>query len=109
MDMAARIYHPNMLQFIRATQKRQMVIITELKPASLRRAATKQLLPSPKMASSIALDMARALNSFIAISAVPMSSSSFCPTAAGEPKSQTVAPQSTSGYLQIHWPSEETS
>ena len=37
MDMAARIRHPNLLQFIGATQEGEMVILTELMPTSLRR------------------------------------------------------------------------
>ena len=37
MDMAARIRHPNLLQFIGATQEGDMVILTELMPTSLRR------------------------------------------------------------------------
>ena len=34
MDMAARIRHPNLLQFIGATQEGEMVILTELMPTS---------------------------------------------------------------------------
>ena len=37
MDMASRIHHPNLLQFIGATNVGQMVILTELMPTSLRR------------------------------------------------------------------------
>ena len=61
MDMAARIRHPNLLQFIGATQEGEMVILTELMPTSLRRELRRDNL-SPDQATTIGLDVARALN-----------------------------------------------
>ena len=61
MDMAARIRHPNLLQFIGATQEGGMVILTELMPTSLRRELENNNLP-PRQATAIGLDVVRALN-----------------------------------------------
>ena len=61
MDMAARIRHPNLLQFIGATQEGEMVILTELMPTSLRRELERGNLPRDQ-ATPIGLDVARALN-----------------------------------------------
>ena len=61
MDMAARIRHPNFVQFIGATLEGQMVILTELMPANLRRELERGYMP-PNQAISIGLDVARALN-----------------------------------------------
>ena len=61
MDMAARIRHPNLLQFIGATQEGEMVILTELMPTSLRRELERGNLPCDQ-ANPIGLDVARALN-----------------------------------------------
>ena len=64
IDMAARIRHPNLLQFIGATQEGEMVILTELMPTSLRKELErdKHNYMSPKQTISISLDVARALN-----------------------------------------------
>ena len=61
MDMAARIRHPNLLQFIGATQEGEMVILTELMPTSLRKELEKEYL-RPSETFAIGLDVARALN-----------------------------------------------
>ena len=65
MDMAARIRHPNLLQFIGATRRGQLIILTELMPTSLRRELESRqehdLMPLEQV-TSIALDVARALN-----------------------------------------------
>ena len=61
MDMAARIRHPNLLQFIGATQEGEMVILTELMPTSLRRELEREYL-LPSQTTAIGLDVARALN-----------------------------------------------
>ena len=61
MDMAARIRHPNLLQFIGATQEGQMVILTELMPTSLRRELQIGNF-SPNQATPTGLDVAKALN-----------------------------------------------
>ena len=103
MDMASRIRHPNLLQFIGATNVGQMVILTELMPTSLRRELEKGYL-RPTQATTISIDVLRALNylhlmrhtlSFTVTSAVPMSFLSLPPMVPGEPKFQTMA-QSTS-------------
>ena len=62
MDMAARIRHPNLLLFIGATLKGEMVILTELMPTSLRRELQREYHMSPRLTISIGLDVARALN-----------------------------------------------
>ena len=61
MDMASRIRHPNLLQFIGATNVGQMVILTELMPTSLRRELEKGYL-RPTQATTISIDVLRALN-----------------------------------------------
>ena len=61
MDMASRIRHPNLLQFIGATNEGQMVILTELMPTSLRRELEREYLP-PSQATTISIDVLRALN-----------------------------------------------
>ena len=61
MNMAARIRHPNLVQFIGATQEGEMVILTELMPTSLRKELEREhMLPS--QVTSIGLDVLRALN-----------------------------------------------
>ena len=58
MDMASRIRHSNMLQFIGATQEGQMIILTELMPTSLRRQLERKVKFPPQTTPSIALDVA---------------------------------------------------
>ena len=61
MNMASRIRHPNLLQFIGATLEGEMVILTELMPTSLRKELKKQAI-LPKHVNMIGIDVARALN-----------------------------------------------
>ena len=61
MNMASRIRHPNLLQFIGATLEGEMVILTELMPTSLRKELKKQAI-LPKHVNMISLDVAGALN-----------------------------------------------
>ena len=61
MNVAARIRHPNLLQFIGATLEGEMVILTELMPISLRKELKRQAM-SPYHATGVSLDVARALN-----------------------------------------------
>ena len=61
INVAARIRHPNLLQFIGAALEGEMVILTELMPTSLRNELKKQPM-SHGQASGISLDVARALN-----------------------------------------------
>ena len=61
MDVASRIRHPNLLQFIGATKVGQLMIITELMPTSLRRELEKHSLLRSQVIS-IATDVVSALN-----------------------------------------------
>ena len=63
MDVASRVRHPNLLQFIGATKVGQLMIITELMPTSLRRELEKHSLLRCRVISlSIATDVVSALN-----------------------------------------------
>ena len=60
--MAARLRHPNLVQFIGATMEGNMVILTELMPTSLRAQLQQDIYMPPKIVMSVSLDVARALN-----------------------------------------------
>ena len=64
MNMAARVRHPNLVQFIGATMDSEMIILMELMPTSLHRYLTSSspAVPASSVCISIALDVARALN-----------------------------------------------
>ena len=63
MNMAARVRHPNLVQFIGACMEGEMVILTELLPTSLRRELEREgYHMSPHQLLSISLDVVRALN-----------------------------------------------
>ena len=63
MNMAARIRHPNLAQFIGACMEDGMVILAELLPTSLRKELERgDHHMSPDQLKSISLDVARALN-----------------------------------------------
>ena len=62
MNMAARLRHPNLVQFIGATMEGNMVILTELMPTSLRAQLQRDIYMPPKVVMSVSLDVARALN-----------------------------------------------
>ena len=62
MNVAARIRHPNLVQFIGATSKGEMVILTELMPSSLRRELEREYCLQLSQVTSISRDVARALN-----------------------------------------------
>lgn len=62
MNMAARIRHPNLVQFIGATQEGEMIILTELMHTSVRKVLEDGSSMSVEQAKSISLDVARALN-----------------------------------------------
>ena len=62
MNMAARVRHPNLLQFIGATLHGELIILTELMPTSVRRELENERTFSPKQITSISLDVVRALN-----------------------------------------------
>ena len=61
MNMASRIRHPNLVQFVGATLEGEMIILTELMPTSLR-AVLEQRAISLLEITTISLDVARALN-----------------------------------------------
>ena len=61
MSIAAKLRHPNLLQFIGVTVEPRMNILTELMPTSLRALVNRTQL-TKKQIVSIALDVARALN-----------------------------------------------
>ena len=61
MNIAARVRHPNLVQFIGATVEGELVILTELMATSLR--VVLQSRPfNPPQINSMCLDVARALN-----------------------------------------------
>ena len=62
MRMAATLRHPNLVQFIGATDEGDMVILTELMPTTLRAQLQQDVYLQPKLVISISLDVARALN-----------------------------------------------
>ena len=61
MDIASKIRHPNLLQFIGATSEGNPIILTELMPTSLRKELETGGLAYPAILS-ISLDVAFALN-----------------------------------------------
>ena len=62
MSMAAQVRHPNLLQFIGATLRGELIILTELMPTSVRKELENEHTFSPNQITSISLDVARALN-----------------------------------------------
>ena len=61
INMAARVRHPNLLQFIGATLEGELIILTELMPTSVRRELENRRTFSDNQITSISLDVARAL------------------------------------------------
>ena len=61
MEIAARVRHPNLLQFIGATRVGTPIILSELMPTSLRKEIEKSLLTQPQIIR-IAQDISAALN-----------------------------------------------
>ena len=64
MNMASRVHHPNLVQFIGASMDEEMVILMDLMPISLRQHLTSNApaIPSAAFRISVSLDVARALN-----------------------------------------------
>ena len=64
MNMASRVRHPNLVQFIGASMDTEKVILMELMPTSLRQhlADNAPSIPSTVFRCSVSLDVARALN-----------------------------------------------
>ena len=61
MEIAARVRHPNLLQFIGATRVGTPIILSELMPTSLRKEIEKSLLTQPQIIR-IVQDISAALN-----------------------------------------------
>ena len=64
MSMAARVRHPNLVQFIGACMDEEMIILLELMPTSLRKylADRAPAQPSTSFCTSVCMDVAKALN-----------------------------------------------
>ena len=62
MNIAARLRHPNLIQFIGATIEGEMMIIMELMATSLRNQLEIEEYFQPKLVKSISLDVALGLN-----------------------------------------------
>ncbi len=62
MQMAARLHHPNLVQFIGATLEGVMMILMELMPTSLRKQIEADEYITPNIVKHISLDIVRALN-----------------------------------------------
>ena len=62
MNIAARLRHPNLIQFIGATVEGEMMIIMELMATSLRSQLETEEYFQPKLVKAISLDVALGLN-----------------------------------------------
>ena len=62
MNMAARLRHPNLIQFIGATIEEEMMIVMELMATSLRSQLRRETYFPPLAVKAISLDVARGLN-----------------------------------------------
>ena len=62
MNIAARLHHPNLIQFIGATMEGEMMIIMELMDTSLRSQLETEEYFQPKLVKAISLDVALGLN-----------------------------------------------
>ena len=62
MNMAARLRHPNLIQFIGATMEGEMMIVMELMATSLRSQLRRETYFQPLIVKAITLDVARGLN-----------------------------------------------
>ena len=62
MNMAARLRHPNLIQFIGATMEGEMMIVMELMATSLRSQLRREMYFPPLLVNAISRDVARGLN-----------------------------------------------
>ena len=62
MNMASRLRHPNLIQFIGATMEGEMMIVMELMATSLRCQLEREMYFQPLLVKAISLDVARGLN-----------------------------------------------
>ncbi len=72
MQMAAKLRHPNLVQFIGATVKGDMMILMELMPTSLRRQIETEEYFTPKLVKQVSLDIVKALNYLHQMKPYPM-------------------------------------
>ena len=64
MNMASRVRHPNLVQFIGGSMDQEMVLLLEYMPTSLRHHLEKYapIIPSIQFCHSVSLDVVKALN-----------------------------------------------
>ena len=62
MNMAARLRHPNLIQFIGATMEEEMMIVMELMATSLRSLLRREMYFQPLLVKAVSVDVARGLN-----------------------------------------------
>ena len=62
INMAAQVRHPNLLQFIGATLRGELILLTEFMPTTVRRELANEHAFSQSQIKSISLDVAKALN-----------------------------------------------
>ena len=62
MNMAARLRHPNLIQFIGATMEGEMMIVMELMATSLRSQLRREMYFQPLAVKAISLDIVQGLN-----------------------------------------------
>ena len=62
MNMAARLRHPNLIQFIGATMEEEMMIVMELMATSLRSQLRREMYFQPLLVKAVSVDVARGLN-----------------------------------------------
>ena len=100
MSIAARLCHPNLVQFIGATVEGEMMILMELATTSLRSQLEKDEYFQPSHIKSIGLDIARGLSYLYQMKPDPIvhhgiSSAKvlleICLIATGKPNSRTMA------------------
>ena len=62
MNIAARLRHPNLVQFIGATMEGEMIMVLELMATSLRSQLRREIYFPPLLVNAISLDVTRGLN-----------------------------------------------
>ena len=62
MNMAARLRHPNLIQFIGATMEGEVMMVMELMATSLRSQIRREMYFQPLIVNAISLDVTRGLN-----------------------------------------------
>ena len=72
MSMAARLRHPNLIQFIGATMEGEMMIVMELMATSLRSQLRREMYFPPLLVNAISRDVVRGLTTFTLSSQTPL-------------------------------------